>query len=137
MASTKINGTKILVYSAGTAIGAATSHSLTIESDTMDVTTKDSAGWAEILPTLKSWSIDVEALLTFDETPKRAYDYLYDAFIARTELTVKFSSEVSGEDKYYGQAYITSAPIEAPMEDKVTYSVTFQGTGALTRQVIT
>jgi len=137
MASTKINATNLLVYAAGTAIGASKGATLSIDSDVIDVTTKDSAGWREILPGLRSWSISVEALLTFDESPKRPYDYLYDALVNRTKIAVKFSTEVSGDDKFFGDVYVTSAPIEAPMEDAMAYSITLEGTGALTRQTVT
>lgn len=137
MASTKINGTAVLVYCAGTAIGAQKNATLNIERDTIDVTTKDSNKWREILVSTKSWSIDCDALLTFDETPKRPFDYLFDAWTNGTLIAVKLSNEVSGDDKYYGDAYVTSAPVQVPDADAATYSFTLTGTGSLTRQVIT
>ena len=137
MASTKINGTSVLVYLAGTKIGAQRGATLNIETETFDVTTKDSAGWREILCSTKSWSLDCDGLLTYDETPGRAYDYLYSAFINKTLIAVKISNEVSGDDKYFGDAYVTSAPQQIPDADAVSYSLTLTGTGALTRQVIT
>jgi len=135
MASTKLNGTKIALYYSGSKIGAATSHSLSLQTETADVTTKDSLGWKEIIPTLKSWSTDMDALMTFDETV--GYEALYDAFINRTLLYVKLSTEVTGEEKFYGTAYITSLEANAPQEDAVTYSCSIEGTAALTRATVT
>lgn len=129
MASTKLNGTSIGIYYGTQILGAATSHTLSIQSETADVTTKDSAGWREILPTLKSWSISVEALMTYDET--YGATELRAALTARTQLNFKFQTGASGDDNYYGNGYITSFEINAPMEDAVTYSATFEGTGAI------
>jgi len=103
MASTKLNGTSVAFYlgttvaaqaTGGTKLGAATSHSLSLQSEMADVTTKDSGGWKEIIPTLKSFSIDVDALLTFDET--YGFEALNDALINRTLLYFRLSTEVTG-----------------------------------------
>ena len=143
--STKLNGTKIGLYTGtttgvyasggGTKIGSATAHSLSISSETADVTSKDSAGWKEIIPTLKSFTIDIDALMAYDET--HGYEVLNDALINRTLLYVKLSTELTGEEKWYGTVYITSLEQNNPMEDAVTYTASFEGTGVLTRATTT
>lgn len=135
MASTKLNGTKIAFYYSGSKVGAATSHSLSIQSDMADVTTKDSSGWKEIIPTLKSFSIDTDALMTYDETT--GFEALMDALTTRTLIAFKLSTEITGEEKFYGNCYITSLEQNAPQEDAVTYSASFEGTGTLTRATVT
>ena len=54
----------------------------------------------------------------------------------RTELTVMFSTEVSGDYKYSGSAWLTSMSMDSPNEDNTTYSLSFSGTGALTQAAV-
>jgi predicted secreted protein len=42
------------------------------------------------------------------------------------------ASDEAGDYKYTGKAYITSCTLNAPNEDAATYSISLQGTGALT-----
>jgi len=135
MATTgKVNGTKIGVYSGGTLIAHATSHTLNLEANMIDVSNKDSAGWAESIVGQKSWSIDIESLFTFDAA--YGFEELYDAWTARTSLSVKFSTEVSGDIYFSGTVFVSSIPVEAPLEDATTYSVSLTGTGALTKATV-
>jgi hypothetical protein len=61
-------------------------------------------------------------------------DELFTSYLAtRTVLTVMFSTEVSGDLKYSGSAWLTSLSIDAPNEDNTTYSMSFSGTAALTQ----
>jgi cytochrome c oxidase assembly protein Cox11 len=54
------------------------------------------------------------------------------AWSARTALTVKFSTEVSGDYYWEASAYVTSLEVNSGMEDNVSYSATFELTGAIT-----
>lgn len=135
MATTgKVNGTKIGLYVGGVLVASATSHTLNIEANMIDVSSKDSAGWAEFIGGQKTWSIDGEYLFHFDAA--NGYEELYDSWNARTSVTAMFSTEVSGDIKFSGSAFVTSLPLEAPMEDATTYSVSLQGTGALTKGTV-
>lgn len=133
--ATKFNGTKILVSVGGTAIAAATSHSLSLSSDMADITSKDSLGWKEILPTLKSWSIDEDALLAYDATV--GYVQLFGALKDRTKVTLVFTNDTVGDQAFTGEAYITSLDTDGPMEDAATFSCSFEGTGVLAMTTIT
>src|SRR3990167_2590274 len=133
MASTKINGTRLGLYIAGTLLGAATSHSLSLSGNSMDVTTKDSGGWKEILPGLKEWSIDCDALRADDQTGKGHKD-IFDALVNRTKLSVKFRTATTGDEAFVGEVYVTSFEKNAGLEEAASYSASFEGTGALTRE---
>ena len=76
--------------------------------------------------------MDCEAFYTSDETV--APDNLMSALNSRTEIDVEFNeaSATTGDTKYTGKAYITSCSLNAPNEDAATYSISLQGTGALT-----
>jgi TP901-1 family phage major tail protein len=115
-------------------IGRATSASLSVSMETRDTTTKDSAGWQENLEGLKNWSLSGDGLVTYSisgeyDTP----DDLFTLLSNRTLVKVKFGSATSGEIDYTGDAYLVSYEQEAGVEENVTYSFGFTGTGVLTQ----
>jgi TP901-1 family phage major tail protein len=121
-------GVDLLVKIGSDSIAGQRNATLNMNADTIDKTTKDSAGWKESDPSFKSWSVDADGLLV--ETGS-AYDALVTAFMAGN--TVSAEVLMPSGDKYAGTAIITSFPISGPYQDDVTYSVTLQGTGALTK----
>ncbi len=129
------NGTSMLVYVDGTAIASTTSHSLSLELATRDATTKSSAGWEEVCPGMRSWSIDFDALVNLDDA--YTYDNVRALIANRTEVTLLFSNLTSGDPQWSGKAILTSVSLEAPLEDSVTMSGSFKGTGELTETTIT
>ncbi len=115
-------------------IGRATSASLSTSMEVRDTTTKDSAGWQENLEGLKSWSLSGDGLVTYSisgdyDTP----DDLFTLLSNRTQVKVKFGSATSGEIDYTGDAYLTSYEQEAGVEENVSFSFGFTGTGVLTQ----
>ena len=139
MATTGIfNGTS-LVLSIDTSgggspvlLGASTSCSVNFTLDTFETTNKDSAHRKSYLPAATGFTMDCEAFYTTDETV--APDNIMTALNARTLIDVEFNeaSDTTGDYKYTGKAYITSCSLNAPNEDAATYSISLQGTGALT-----
>ena len=55
----KFNATDLIVTVDGNAIAHATSATLSIDMNTIDTSTKSSAGWAEAIGGQRYWSIDV------------------------------------------------------------------------------
>lgn len=136
MATTgKFNGTDILVYVDGVAVAHATSHSLNVNADMIDATTKSSAGWKDILPGLRDWSIDCEGLVAYDAA--EGFSEAFADINSRTQVVVKFSTEETGDKRYTGNAYVSSLSASAPLEDVVTYSLSFTGDGALSEETVT
>lgn len=130
-----VNGTILLLYVDGVAISSTTSHTLNFEMATRDATTKDSGGYEEVLEGLRSWTVDFDAMVAFDDT--NGYEELRALIAGRTEVTVLFSSVVSGDPQWSGKAFLTSVSLEAAVEDSSTMSGSFKGTGELTPTVIT
>ena len=132
--TTSLSGTDFIVQvdsGAGyVTLGTSTSCSISMSLETRDTTSKSSAGWSESLYGLRSWSVDVESLLTFDAANVM---HLFDVYNGRTVCTVKFiqASTVTGDAFYSGTALLTSLSADAPMEDSMTYSASFQGSGIL------
>ncbi len=102
--------------------------SLSRSSESVEVTTKDTQGWKAFVSSFKEWSIEADGLVVDSDA---GYQDLEDAFNAGTEVDVELVT--GGATKYTGKAIITDFPIEFPYDSEVTYNVTLQGTGPLTK----
>ncbi|GAB6171992.1 hypothetical protein JCM15765_14700 [Paradesulfitobacterium aromaticivorans] len=110
-----------------TAVGGQRNATLTEESDTIDVTSKDSVGVSEFDYGLYSWSISADGLYIPNEA---AYLALKNAM--RNKAKIKVRIRENGTDEEEGYALVTSRELDAPYEGEATYSLELQGTGALT-----
>jgi predicted secreted protein len=145
MATTSVfNGTSLVVLIGTEVIGFATSCSLSLAIDAPDASTKQSLGWADEIGGQRSWSLTTDGLATV--VPGTVATYVTTAelnalAIARTPVVVKFTTvdnstvggvtPVTGDVIYSGSAFIESVDMTADMENPVTYSVSFKGTGVL------
>jgi predicted secreted protein len=129
------NGKLIGVYVDGTLIGCATSGTLRVEADQIDATCKDSDSWGAALTGRRSWGMDCDALIKFDATEglEEAIDYILN----ETTVVLKFSTEVTGDTYWTGSAIATSVEANAPNNEVASWSVSFEGQGALTKGTIT
>ena len=109
-------------------LGGQKGASLSRSSETIDTTTKASDGWKESIASFKEWSVDSDGLLMESD---EAYDALETAWEEGTPVEIEYAIE--GGKKYSGKALITDFPVESPYDDTATYSVSFIGTGALTK----
>jgi len=102
---------------------------LSIEAETIDTTNFDTNGWAENIPSFKSWSVEAELLYVPDDESQEG---LEDALMANTPVeVVLYPKDVASAKGYKGTAYITSFELGVPVDDAVTMSVTLTGSGAL------
>ena len=135
-----INGTLFGVYAAGTQVAYATSASISMNHNLRDSSTKDSGGWRDQLEGQRDWECSVEGMLIFEDGGAIAnltMDELYTNYIAtRTEFTLMFSTEVTGDLKWTGQAWMTSLSADTPNEDSSTWSASFSGNGALVQAAV-
>lgn len=129
-----INGTLIGVYSGGTLIAKSTSCTLNIVHNTRNSSSKDSGGWEEALGAMRSWTVSGDFLDAEDAGYR--FDDLFALIGSRAPVTLKVSSEVSGDKYYTGSAILTSLDRECPMEENVSGSYSFKGTGALTEATV-
>lgn len=130
----EVNGTLIKLSVGGTVIGALTSNSISFSSSPRETTSKDSGGWKTIKEGLRNWSLSGEGFFAEDAT--YGFEDLMDAYIARDEVTIMESSAVTGDITYSGAARITSLERTSPMEETVTFSVSFEGSGTITKGVV-
>jgi TP901-1 family phage major tail protein len=133
-----VNGTLISIYKdvAGTLtkIANATSHSIDISKDMIDVTNKDSAGAKEFIAG-EYGSLNVEGIFEEDasvSTQGQSFKDLLTDLLAGTSVTVVMTTNSTGDQKLTGSAFFSSLSLSAPNNDKATFTGTLQGTGALT-----
>jgi TP901-1 family phage major tail protein len=123
-----------------TAVANVTECSISLSTETRDISTKTSGGWREILPAMKSASINVSGYFAEDAT--NGFNDLVDYQIAGTKVFAVFTNvgsgttPNSGDEEFDIAGYITSIEQTAGFEDNVTWSLTFEITGAVVREVI-
>ena len=146
MATKYIKGGDLMLFeksgSTYTAFAFAKSHSLQIDADSLEVSSKDSGKWKEFLTTKLSWTINAEHLYTEEN-----YNSMMEKLIAREPIEVMFAICTNSNDEdgkpesgwqagagYKGSAVITSISVNANDGEVATYSITLQGASALTKQ---
>ena len=139
-----LNGTELKIYSSGTTnlVAFAQNCTLTVNNTTREITNKESAGYKEVLESLRDWSIDVDGAYAWTDASGTALtdgvdDLIQTNILAnRLQFDVVFGDSASTSDvSYAGKVYITSASMTGGTEDTATYSLTLEGTGALTQTV--
>jgi TP901-1 family phage major tail protein len=125
------NGTLTILKFDGTQMAELTSVTMSLSQETFDTSSKESAGWSEILPGFRSATFTAEGLADFQATNKDLAD-VFTAFASRTVVAVEWTNAVTGDKKATCNAYITSCEVSAPQEDVTTYSIELQSTGAVT-----
>lgn len=142
-----LNGTELKIYS-GTSgqtnlVAFAQNCTVTINNTTREITNKESAGYKEVLESLRDWSIDVDGAYAWTNAAGAALTNGADDLIKTNILTDRLQFDVifgdnqtTADVSYSGKVYITSASMTGGTEDTATYSLTLEGTGALT-QVVT
>ena len=127
-----LNGTVFLLSIGGTALPDQTEGSISISMETRDITTKDSAGYRELLEGVRSGTISVSGLVD-DDGAGGAGGVLFADLNSRSAQTLVFGFDDATDDYNYScSAFCTSLEISAATEDNVTYSATFEITGAIT-----
>ena len=135
MASTGIlNGALAKIQVGGVTVAHLTSNSLTLDHSTRDASTKDSAGWKESLEGQMAFSGSAEGFFAEDAT--YGYEDLYGQFILRSQVVVTWTTDVIGDQEYSGSCYITSLERTDGLEESSTFSVSLEGTGAVTKATI-
>lgn len=134
-----VNGTNLVLYVSDGGVDKAFGHSrsftLNVEANTIDATSRASAGWSEFLMGSRTFSLDFEGLVSYDDDIN--VEWLQTAVENKTKFLVKFTDNLAGNLIYNGYVYISNLSIDSPNEDVVTYSGTLQGTEIFSTTVIT
>ncbi len=139
MASTVFNGTDLVLKVIGDGgtlepLGHSTSCTLSITNDMPEATTKDSAGYAEVISGLRSFEISFDGLVDYTDEAgsSKNVDFLITSINSRTKIDFSFGTAVSGDQLISGEGFISAIEVSGEMESTVTYSGTITGSGALT-----
>jgi TP901-1 family phage major tail protein len=139
-----LNGTDIKVYDSGTGllVAFAQNGSLNINHSLREITSKESGGFKESLEGLRDWSVDLDGAYAWTDAAGAALtngadDLLNSYMITRQALTIKFGNvaAATGDTVYSGSVWLTSFSVSAGTEDTATYSISLEGTGAITQTV--
>ena len=131
----KINGTLIKLSFGGTIVAFLTSNEKTKEMSPRETSNKDSGGNKEILEGMKSWGGSGSGYAAEDAT--FGYEEVWDLIEAASVVTVLESSGVVGDVEYSGSAFVTSLSRTSGLEETVTFDISYEGTGAQSKAVIT
>jgi predicted secreted protein len=123
---TSTKGVDVLVTVGSDAVAAQRDAQLSVNGEPIDITTKSSAEWREILCGLKSWSITCAGLYAVTDAARTA---ILAAWAAGNTFSISFAVD---SDTYSGTAMLAQGQIAAPHSDMATTDWTFEGTGALT-----
>jgi len=138
MASTVFNGTNLLVKiaddgSSPSTIGHATSCTISLSNEMSTTTTKDSSGFAEVIPGVRSAEISFDGLV--DYTDSVGGTEIAHKLLTRQKCDFTFGTAATGDTIYTGEGFLSSVEISGAMEEAVTYSGTITVTGAITESV--
>lgn len=125
MAFEKGNDIKVSVGS--TLIGGQQNCSINRETETSDVTTKDSGVWSEAEAIGLSWSVDLDGLVVVGDAGLKALETAWENL---QQVDVKYGTSTNYKS---GKAIITSLSSNSANKEKTTYSVSLQGVGALSK----
>jgi len=119
---------------------------LSISMATKEATSKDSGIYNEKVAGRLDWNMSTDGLLSYslavDDTARNSIDEIYTLMIAREPINVIFASKTgttpdwtvdatAGKKSFTGKGFITSLEQNAD-NDSATYSISIEGTGALT-----
>jgi predicted secreted protein len=131
-----INGNNARFTLATKLINQVTSEDFGLKLAMIDITSKTSAGNKEVMPGLKERTASAEVI--FETKPAGSPADFYfkdaiDAWNAGTLLAFTYSlSATAGDIKFTGSLYISDCSVKSANDDKITCSLTFAITGAVT-----
>ena len=147
---TIVKGDELMLFKDNKSLAYATSHTLSITGNTVDISSKDHGYWGASEIGNITWEITSENLYVDTE-----FDGLFTSMVEKSPITVTFGHanaynanglgdsstywipDASVGAKYYeGPAVITSLQANANTGENATYSITLTGTGALQQKTV-
>ena len=120
-----------------TLVGSATSCTLSINNDTLDVTKKSASGNRELMYGLQTATVTAEGFVKYDDT--QGSEQLRTVALTASDdsdYLVRFTTGVTGDKEVYFNAIITSFEETAAVNEIATYSITLESAGAITEGTV-
>ncbi len=125
------------------ALAAATNHTLSVTTEPIESSSKDSGKWGNSEAGRLAWEMGTENLFV-----QADFDDLFKAMVAGEKLIMAFTIAANansdtgvpadgwqiGSGGYEGEALITALNANAPDNEDGTYTATFKGCGPLTKR---
>ena len=111
-------------------VGLLTSISVTREKNTIEGNNFDTPGWTESTAGRKSWSISAGALHVFSDAGQALVKTAYasdDPYFWK----LRKADDETGSEILIGEGHLTSLEQEYEDDERVTFSIDIEGTGAL------
>ncbi|MCA1025786.1 phage major tail protein, TP901-1 family [Cytobacillus kochii] len=122
------NGINFTISIDGTKVAGQRGGSLSRSADTIETTSKDGAGWKSFIPSFKEWSVEGDGVVVFSD---EGFALIEQAYVSGDAVEVDV--QMNGTKSIYnGEAIINDFSVEMPYDDLMSYSISLQGTGALT-----
>lgn len=139
MAVKTIKGKDVGIYLNDILVGCAQEVSLSVSREEVETTCRASGDFKEYTPGDVEWSGSLSGAQRVATAPDAATNFTYenamDGTLAGTLFTLKFGTDTEGDPVYSGQVFFTSAELSGSRSD-ATFSVSFRGTGALTKSLV-
>lgn len=130
-----INSSDLKFYLDGTAIGHATDAEITFTASPRDTSSKDTGKFRAIAPGRVEWSISGSNLYAMDAT--EGASEIFSSVVNQTYLTVKFSTEVTGDERYTGQVLLNEFSLSSSgTNENATFSFSGDGNGSPTLETV-
>jgi TP901-1 family phage major tail protein len=117
-------------------IGGSTSCTFNVNQETIDITNKDSQGHKAFISGVNSWTIDCDAFYTDGSVGTETVrpSTIFTAMKNGYKIAVKFHTATgqTAVQKWTGYGFITSLSVSGSVAEWSTYSISIQGSGALT-----
>lgn len=128
-------GTAVILKAAGNAIAASRSLSISISANMIELSNKDDGGWMKQKPGKKSFTMSLDGVVDFTDINGR--QAIEDALLAGTELAFVWgpATPTTGDLTFTGSILTESVELTAPDDEAAGYSISFQGTGTLTKTI--
>ena len=131
----KANGTTVKILSDGISISNLKNVSMNVNGAMIEVTTKDSGGWKEVLPGLKDATMSGDGEV--DTASTLAPDIIFGKLKTGTSCAVIFYDSVSGKKSYTATGYYSKFNYKAGTEDSFTFDFEITITGSVTSTATT
>jgi predicted secreted protein len=125
-----INATSYLLLKDTTVIGHSKSTTFSVNTDLPESTSKDSLGWKEVIPGIKSGTLSIECLTDYTDT--LSFDDLADMLITKEKATFYFKDTVNPKLIVRGEGFISSIDETAEFETATSFNVEINLTGIFT-----
>lgn len=123
------------MYVDDTPVAMATENGFSGNTSTSETTNKSSNGWEEHLPKKNGAEFSVGAFKALDDANMNYWDF-FSLWAARTPVTIKWSTEETGDKFMSAQCIITSIEETANSHEDVTFSATLKVTGEITESIV-